>query len=289
MYVLQARASDTYEEASMFVHGDVSLPGRGSCKNLDRDQETDLCRLWQGGDRKAGERLVCASWAFVVSIATEYRRWGIPIEDLAQQGTIGFLRAATKFDPSKACRLTTYAAYWIRAEIREYVVRTFRVVRLGTTKSERRALRTYRVTGETDPEVLAAASGLSVTRVSVLLPLFRSREASLDSEGDASVPFADRLADAAPTPEAEATRHEAALRAGGLINEALMELPARERRIVQERLMSDTPTTLDALGRALGVSKERVRQLEERARSKLRISLAALQDAAEVTTDLAYS
>src|SRR5208282_411377 len=103
---------------------------------------------------------------FVISIAVEYRRWGVPLEDIIQQGNLGLLRAARKFDVTRECRLATYAAYWIRAEIREYVVRGFRVVRLGTTKSERRALRTYRTTGESDPERLAASSGLTPERVS---------------------------------------------------------------------------------------------------------------------------
>ena len=79
-----------------------------------------------------------------MSIALEYRRWGIPLEDIVQQGNLGLLRAAAKFDPARECRLATYAAYWIRAEIRDYVVRAYRVVRLGTTKAERRALRAYR-------------------------------------------------------------------------------------------------------------------------------------------------
>ena len=100
------------------------------------------------GDQHAGTQIVEACLPFVVSIALEYRRWGVPLEDIIQQGNVGLLKAAAKFDPERECRLATYAAYWIRAEIREYVVRAFRVVRLGTTKGERRALRAYRTREE---------------------------------------------------------------------------------------------------------------------------------------------
>src|SRR5580704_10894925 len=122
---------------------------------LGREAERELARRWKAGDRRAGEKLVVACLPFVIAIALEYRRWGIPLEDVVQQGNLGLLRAASKFDLGKECRLATYAAYWIRAEIRDYVVHAYRVVRLGTTKAERRALRHYRRTRETDPTALA--------------------------------------------------------------------------------------------------------------------------------------
>jgi RNA polymerase sigma-32 factor len=90
---------------------------------LEREVERELTRRWRAGDRRAGEKLVTACLPFVIGIALEYRRWGVPIEDIVQQGNLGLLKAAAKFDLSKDCRLATYAAYWIRAEIRDYVVR----------------------------------------------------------------------------------------------------------------------------------------------------------------------
>ena len=125
---------------------------------LTREAERELARRWRAGDARAGERIVTACLPFVISIALEYRRWGLPLEDVAQQGALGLLRAAAKFDLDRECRLATYASYWIRAEIRDYVVRGYRVVRLGTTKAERRALRAYRKTRESDPSALAAVS-----------------------------------------------------------------------------------------------------------------------------------
>ena len=247
---------------------------------LDRTVERDLARRWRAGDRRAGEQIVTACLPFVVSIALEYRRWGLPLEDIAQQGALGLLRAAAKFDPERDCRLATYAAYWIRAEIRDYVVRGYRVVRLGTTKAERRALRAYRKTRETDPAALAAASGMTTERAEWLLPLLASHETSLDARTGDHGSVMDRLAGGAPTPEDEASAVERQGMAHDAVGEALTCLSERELLIVRERIMSDEPRTLQELGDRLGVSKERVRQIEERARGKLRARLEEMRDEA---------
>ena len=244
---------------------------------LSREQEQELARRWQAGDERAGDRLVTACLPLVIAIALEYRRWGVPLEDIVQQGNLGLLHAATKFDTSRECRLATYAAYWIRAEIRDYVVRAYRVVRLGTTKSERRALRAYRKTRETDPDTLAAMSGMTPEKVQWLLPLLAAREASLDARIDDHGALGDRLAASSPTPEDEAAAHERQGHASEAIGEALLGLSDRERMIVRARLMSDEPRTLQELGTELGVSKERVRQIEERACLKLRAKLEELR------------
>ena len=244
---------------------------------IGREQERELARRWQAGDERAGDQLVTACLPLVIAIALEYRRWGVPLEDIVQQGNLGLLHAATKFDVSRECRLATYAAYWIRAEIRDYVVRSYRVVRLGTTKSERRALRAYRKTRETDPETLASMSGMTPEKVEWLLPLLAGREASLDARVDDHGALGDRLAATSPTPEDEAAAHERQGLASEAISEALLDLTDRERMIVRARLMSDEPRTLQDLGIELGVSKERVRQIEERACIKLRTKLEELR------------
>jgi RNA polymerase sigma-32 factor len=246
---------------------------------LDRETERDLARRWMAGDQRAGQKIIEACLPFVVSIALEYRRWGVPLEDIVQQGNLGLLKAAEKFDPDRQCRLATYAAYWIRAEIREYVVRAFRVVRLGTTKGERRALRAYRKTKITDPAVLAEMSGLSEERVRLLLPLLSAKEMSLDATTNDGVgPATERLAGPSATPEDEASRSEIAEQASHAVHDAVGHLDERERMIARARFMNEEPPTLQELGKRLGVSKERVRQLEERARKKLRGELAELAD-----------
>jgi RNA polymerase sigma-32 factor len=244
---------------------------------LDRETELNLARRWRGGDQRAGDDLVKACLPLVVAIALEYRHWGATTEDIAQQGSLGLLRAASKFDPERDCRLATYAAYWIRAEIRDYVVRNYRVVRLGTTKAERRALRAYRKTREGDPLALAAASGMTPERVEWLVPLLAGREASLDADPHDRGSMLDRLASPVPTPEDEASTREGRLRARAAVDRALRNLSERERMIVRDRLMTDQPRTLREIGIELGVSKERVRQIEERARDKLRARLEELR------------
>ncbi|CAN5521592.1 RNA polymerase factor sigma-32 [soil metagenome] len=245
-------------------------------KQLDRDTERELAKRYLAGDRRAGDKLIEACLPFVVAIALEYRRWGIPIEDIIQQGNVGLLRAAAKFDPKRECRLATYAAYWIRAEIREYVVRGYRVVRLGTTKAERRALRAYRTTKESDPERLAKVSGLSPERAAGLLPILAAREASIDLSRDDGPSIADRLAATGPSPEELTAQRELDSRSSAEVRIALADLTDREKLIVRERLMAEEPRTLQELGTILGVSKERVRQIEERTRNKLRVKLERL-------------
>jgi RNA polymerase sigma-32 factor len=244
-----------------------------ACVTLDREEERNLARRWREGDRSAGNRIIQACLPFVVSIAIEYRRWGVPMEDIVQQGNLGLLRAAAKYDPERQVRLATYAAYWIRAEIREYLVRAYRVVRMGTTKAERRALRAYRMTRESDPQKLAEMSGLPVERAAQLLPLLAARETSLDAPSPEGVTPLDRYAANAPSPEEEVSSNENGRIAEAAVSEALGHLSERERTIVRERLMTDEPVTLSALGARLGVSKERVRQIEERAIGKLRQEL----------------
>lgn len=253
----------------------------GSCPPLDRNAERDLARRYRGGDQRAGVELIQACLPFVVSIAFEYRRWGAPLEDIVQEGNIGLLRAAAKFDPERDVRLVTYAAYWIRASIREYVVRAYRIVRLGTTKGERKALRAYRTTSITDVEGLSAVSGLSKERVEALLPLLSRRETSLDEAGPAGEPSPAmaKLAAVEPSPEQTLSDCERAELSRNAIDEALATLSEREQLIVRQRMMVEDPSTLQALGEVLGVSKERVRQLEERARAKLRVFLADFAEA----------
>src|SRR5262245_61314713 len=158
------------------------------------EEERELAKRYRAGHQRAGDRRIQACLPFVLMIAREYRCWGVPMEDIVQQGNLGLLKAASRFDPDRECRLVTYAAYWVRAEIREHVVRSYRMVRLGTTKAERRALRAFRKTHETDPERLAEMSGLSPAAVEQLMPLLAGRDVSVDAPNAAGATVLDRIA-----------------------------------------------------------------------------------------------
>jgi RNA polymerase sigma-32 factor len=248
---------------------------------LAAEEERELARRYRAGDRRAGDRLVQACLPFVLLIAREYRCWGVPLEDIVQQGNLGLLKAAFRFDPDRECRLVTYAAYWVRAEIREYVVRGYRMVRLGTTKGERRALRAFRKTHETDPARLAEMSGLSEAAVERLMPLLAGRDVSVDAPSATGATVLDRIASNDATPEDRAMADERSVQTRAQIDSFMRELPGRERTILRERWMSENPVTLQRLGDRFGISKERVRQLEERTMAKLRDRLLASSGLAE--------
>jgi RNA polymerase sigma-32 factor len=262
--------STTWERAAFSVYR-TQLANRAT---LTPELEHDLANRSRAGDREAGRRLIEACLPFVMTIALEYRRWGLPMEDIVQEGNIGLLKAADRFDPERGCRLATYAAYWIRAEIREYVARGYRIVRLGSSKSERRALRIYRKTHEKNPVALAEMSGLSEARVTELLPLLMARDVSLERSptDDGKAPL-DRLAVDARSPEEEACLADEKQQLQAALRQVVGELSPRERRIVRQRWLTDEPKTLEELGADFGVSKERVRQLEERAKKRMRARL----------------
>jgi RNA polymerase sigma-32 factor len=241
---------------------------------LTPEVEHDLATRYRAGDAVAGRKLIEACLPFVMTIALEYRRWGLPLEDIVQEGNIGLLKAAERFDPERGCRLATYAAYWIRAEIREHVARGYRIVRLGSSKSERRALRIYRKTHEKNPEALAEMSGLTPARATELLPLLMARDVSLERSptDDGKAPV-DRLADDGRSPEEDACLADQRAQLHAALQKVVAELSPRERRIVRQRWLTEDPKTLEQLGVAFGVSKERVRQLEERAKKRMRVRL----------------
>jgi RNA polymerase sigma-32 factor len=248
---------------------------------LTAEEERDLARRYRAGDRRAGDRLIQACLPFVVMIAREYRCWGVAMEDIVQQGNLGLLKAAARFDPDRECRLVTYAAYWIRADIREHVVRSYRMVRLGTTKGERRALRAYRRTHDAEPDFLAEASGLTREAVDRLIPMLVARDTSADQPNGAGIAPLDRLASTDPSPEERAMTDETRQRTRIELEGFLRQIPARERTILRCRLLRDDPVTLERLGKRFGISKERVRQLEERTLAKLKGRLLACSGLAE--------
>ncbi len=240
--------------------------------------ERDLAERYQRGERAAAGRLIEGCLASVVAIARDYRRCGLPLEDLVQEGNLGLLKAVERFDPGRGVRLAKYAAYWIRAEIREYVARQYRIVRPGSSKGERRALWLYRRTREQAPEALAAMCGMSTERVAELLPLLMACDVSLSPQPTDDGPsLVDRLSDGAVSAEDTLCDADQKSHLQAALATILAELPARDQDIVRRRLLAEDPATLDQLGATWGVTRERVRQLETRVKETIRVRFPQLR------------
>ncbi len=259
---------------------------------LTRNREFELARRWrEDGDAAALHELVCAYARLVIAIAVRFRSYGLPMGDLVQEGNVGLMQAAARFEPERAVRFSTYAAWWIRSAMQDYVLRNWSIVRTGTTAAQKslffklRGLRARieRSSGgplsEDGRRQIAAALKVDLADVESMDLRLSSADQSLNAPmGDGDEDWQEFLADRRPSPEEAAIgRHDGATRARWLA-EALGELTPRERRIIRERRLRDEGATLEELGRVLGVSKERVRQLEHRALAKLRLSMRRRTD-----------
>ena len=255
---------------------------------LEREHETELAVRWRDNDdARAMHELVMAYARLVVAAATRYRHYGLPLSDLIQEGNIGLMQAAGRFDPDRGVRFSTYAAWWIRASIQDHVLRNWSIVRTGTTAAHKALffkLRRLRARiGEADGgplsmdgrQKIAESIGVSVADVEVMEQRLSGADSSLNAmvgkEGDAEAQ--DFLADNRPNPEQTVTASFDRDQLSNRLNVALNELSPREKLIILQRRLAEEGATLEELGRLLGVSKERVRQLEHRALKKLRKSL----------------
>ena len=252
---------------------------------LEREVEFDLARRWRGEEDEAAlHELVRSYTRLVISTAARFRNYGLPMGDLVQEGNVGLLQAAAKFDPEREVRFSTYATWWIRSAIQDYILRNWSIVRTGTTAAQKtlffnlRRLRariadssTGRLNDEGREKI---AQELRVKRHEVesmenrLNASDQSLNATVGESSDDS--WQDFLADTRPTPEIVVReRRDVEVRSQWL-NNAIDELSPREQIIIRQRRLREEGATLEELGRELGVSKERVRQLEHRALSKMR-------------------
>jgi RNA polymerase sigma-32 factor len=258
---------------------------------LEREREFELAERWRRDeDEDALHQLVRAYARLVVSTASRFRNYGLPIGDLVQEGNIGLLQAAAKFDPEREVRFSTYASWWIRSAIQDYILRNWSIVRTGTTAAQKTLffnLRRLRAQIGDSPTGRLNDSGRQ--KIAKELQVKFSEVESMEnrmSAGDHSLnamvadgseeSWQDFLADTRPTPEdilTEQWDHEVGL---SCLNEALAALSPREQKIIRQRRLQDEGATLEELGRELGVSKERVRQLEHRALSKMRDSISRI-------------
>jgi RNA polymerase sigma-32 factor len=260
---------------------------------LSRDREFQLATAWRDrGDIPALHELVRAYTRLVIAAATRFRNYGLPIGDLVQEGTIGLMQATQRFDPDRDVRFSTYAAWWIRSAMQDYVLRNWSIVRTGTTAAQKSLffnLRRLRARieeasgeafGEDGRRQIAATLKFDITEVETMEQRLAANDQSLNAPlsegGDEN--WQDFLADTRPTPEEAVISLRDDRRRSAWLAEALDELSPRERRIIRERRLRDVSATLEELGRELGVSKERVRQLETRALLKLRASISRRVD-----------
>ena len=266
-----------------FIRNSMSAP------LLSRDREFALTTAWHDRrDIAALHELVIAYTRLVVATASRMRSYGLPIGDLVQEGTIGLMQATQRFDPDRDVRFSTYAAWWIRAAIQDYVLRNWSIVRTGTTAAQKslffnlRRLRgriedsSGEAFGDSGRRQIATTLRVDLVEVERMEQRLAANDQSLDApfNGNGDGAWQDFLADSRPTPEAAVISLRDNRRRSEWLAQALGELSPRERRIINERRLREEGSTLEELGRELGVSKERVRQLESRALSKLRVSIS---------------
>ncbi len=254
---------------------------------LSREEERRLAEQFRSSnDLAAARELVLSHLRFVVHIARGYSGYGLPVQDLIQEGNVGLMKAVKRFDPSLNVRLVSFAVHWIRAEIHEYVLRNWRLVKIATTKAQRKLFFNLRrlkknLTWLSAEETAAVARDLGVTpgEVTEMEKRLAARDMSFDPAPDADDEETYSPAAYLPAPDADPAEHvesaESAEDASERLQGALGRLDARSRDIVQRRWMSDGKATLHELADKYGVSAERIRQIESSALGKLRGLMAA--------------
>ncbi|WP_185804413.1 RNA polymerase factor sigma-32 [Pontivivens nitratireducens] len=264
-----------------------------SAEMLDAETELALARAWRDeGCERSLHRLVNAYMRLAVSMASKYRRYGASMPDLIQEAGVGLMKAAEKFDPERGVRFSTYAVWWIKASIQDYVMRNWSMVRTGSTSSQKALFFNLRrvkakleregqgldpVSGQQMREMIAIEVGVPLRDVEMMEARLSGSDFSLNAQqaGDEGREWVEALEDDGPRAEETVSADVDLIRVRGWIADAMDALTTRERMIVIERKMRDDPRTLESLGNELGLSKERIRQLEAQALKKLRKRLEA--------------
>ena len=262
---------------------------------LEPQQEYMLAKSWrEHGDRDAAHQLVTSHLRLVARIAMGYRGYGLPVGEVISEGNVGLMQAVKRFDPDRGFRLATYAMWWIRAAIQEYILRSWSLVKMGTTAAQKKLFFNLRKIkgqlkaldeGDLRPDqVKRIATQLGVTEEDVIS---MNRRLAGDSSLNAPVrndaesgEWQDWLVDETMDQETALAESEERDRRRGMLNDALKGLNARERRVFEARRLADDPLTLEELSSEFGVSRERIRQIEVRAFEKVQ---AAVQKSARKT------
>lgn len=275
-------ATSTLKRNRAFISSAMTAP------MLTREREFEIAKLWrEDGDEEALHELVTAYVRLVVSMASKFSNYGLPHGDLVQEGNIGLMQAAFRFEPEREIRFSTYASWWIKSAMQDYILRNWSIVRSGTSASQKSLffnLRWLRAKIESPgggPVTRATLEAISdklkigLKDVENMSNRLATRDQSLNApvgeEGDDSI--GDFLPDLTPNPEEITIRVCDGEIRGRWLQSAMLELSERERLIISERRLNEDKVTLEALGDRLGITKERVRQIEHKAFEKLKCSV----------------
>jgi RNA polymerase sigma-32 factor len=268
---------------------------------LTREEERELAEQWvRTQDAAASDRLVRSHLRYVVAIALKYRRYGVPMSELIAEGNFGLVHALKKFEPERGNRFVTYAAYWIRAYVLGYVIRSWSLVGVGSGalrsklffKLRRERTRIMNLIGDSEraDEILAQKFGVTPMQIASMVRRLETRDLSLDGKvfDDSGTTLVDTLVASDVDQERGLVADETRDSVKVAVRRALHDLDPRERYIVEHRLMADAEDALSLaeIGRRLGVSRERARQLEERAKKKLRARISEMSRAPGAKFDL---
>jgi RNA polymerase sigma-32 factor len=252
---------------------------------LERGQEYELAKRWrEHGDREAANQLVTSHLRLAAKVAMGYRGYGLPVSEIISEGNIGLMQALNRFEPEKGFRFSTYAIWWIRASIQDYILRSWSLVKIGTTANQKKLFFKLRSAkskiaafegGDLHPDQVASiAKSFDVTNQDVVdmnrrLGGDKSINAPLREDGETGE-WQDRLVDPSPSPEAIVVEQDEKEHQHSALIAAIDVLDGRERRIFEARHLVDEPLTLEELAAQFNVSRERIRQIEVRAFEKVR-------------------
>ena len=262
---------------------------------LSAEEEFRLAvRFKKYNDMEAAEKLVVSNLRFVVKIAHEYKKYGVKLIDLVQEGNIGLMKAVKKFDPYKGFRLISYAVWWIRAYMHNYIIRSWSIVKIGTTQAQRRLFfklnqvkKRLEGLSQKDPAFQEVAELLNVKESDIAEMDIRlnnrdvSLDASMDDTGESM--YVDHLVDESESQEETLIKKEETALVKRSIAGALTKLNERESYIVKHRLMVDKPETLQRIGDRFNITRERARQIEKEALKKLRTAIPYIEREPELT------
>jgi RNA polymerase sigma-32 factor len=262
---------------------------------LTPEEEYMFAKRWkEHEDPEAARRLVTSHLRLVAKIAMGYRGYGLPVSEIVSEGNVGLMQAVKRFEPDRGFRLATYAMWWIRASIQEYVLRSWSMVKMGTTAAQKKLFFNLRKAknnigaieeGDLTPEHVATLSdqlGVTPTEVTDMNRRLSGGDASLNAplRSDGESEWQDWLADDTADQETRLAEREEMGNRHALLTGAMKDLTDRERDIIQARRLQDEPATLEELSQKYGVSRERVRQIEVRAFEKLQRGMKAAMNTA---------